>query len=341
MKYYMITFLLIGYIQAFAQQPRLKQVDKYLASTGKVIQKKSIPAKKYCLLQTLYKEKKLLLLNLPELNDRGTQEVIPFGYKLNNLSEITLDTISGSLSQSTIRPLYNKSLFSGVSYQFCDSVVYGITLYYNGQNSATYSSLKERMDKFFKHADYSLAGSYFYSDPDYAVKLTSGKVEVYSLFHYPIVETFFPGVSHKVWYGPYTYETDDSSVMLAFYNQESKENNIQSAFKVYYKYRYAQPFKMNKLQFVLDDVTYEFPLTVENKTIIKETSQVEERNTRTFINPEIMKAMLRSNKLEVVLEGEGGRFSYKMPAFQRASLYTAYEYFRWTVTNPLAKYETW
>lgn len=36
MKYYIVTMLLwVGAIQAFSQQPRLKQVDEYLAATGK------------------------------------------------------------------------------------------------------------------------------------------------------------------------------------------------------------------------------------------------------------------------------------------------------------------
>ncbi|WP_262483975.1 hypothetical protein [Bacteroides stercorirosoris] len=41
------------------------------------------------------------------------------------------------------------------------------------------------------------------------------------------------------------------------------------------------------------------------------------------------------------LVGEGGRLLYEMPAFQRASVHTAYEYFRWNVTNPMDKYRAW
>ena len=35
MKYYIVTMLLwVGVVQVFAQQPRLRQVDEYLAATG-------------------------------------------------------------------------------------------------------------------------------------------------------------------------------------------------------------------------------------------------------------------------------------------------------------------
>ena len=48
---------------------------------------------------------------------------------------------------------------------------------------------------------------------------------------------------------------------------------------------------------------------------------------------------LKTVKVELV--GEGGRLLYEMPAFQRASVHTAYEYFRWNVTNPMDKYRAW
>lgn len=341
MRYYIVTMLLwVGTVQAFAQQPRLKQVDEYLAATGQPVEVGKPLEKEYCLLSTLYKRDKSLMLNLPNLEDYGTREVIPFGFKLNQTSELELARQEGNKAESTVRSFYSQSMFSGVSYQFCDSVVYGITLYYDDQEGVK-QNIHKNLLKHFKQADYMQGEATIYSDPDYAVKVLPGKVEFYSLFHFPTVETFYPGVSHKIWYGPYNYEVDGASVMLAFYNQESKENNIQSAFKVSYKYPVGKPFKMNLIRFILDDETIELPLEVEYTDVVDGGKSIEERDTRTFLFPEVLKAMDRSAEVGVELVGEGGRFLYKMPAFQRASVHTTYEYFRWNVTNPMAKYRAW
>ena len=43
MKYYIVTMLLwVGVIQVFAQQPRLKQVDEYLAATGQTVELRAV-----------------------------------------------------------------------------------------------------------------------------------------------------------------------------------------------------------------------------------------------------------------------------------------------------------
>ena len=51
--------------------------------------------------------------------------------------------------------------------------------------------------------------------------------------------------------------------------------------------------------------------------------------------------MDRSKVINVELVGEGGKVLYEMPDFQRVSVHTAYEYFRWNVTNPMVKYRAW
>lgn len=342
MKYYLITMLLwFGSTHVLAQQPRLKQVDEYLAATGQPIELKGAHQKQYGLLGTLYNNQKSLMLNLPDLEDYGAREVIPFGFRLNAASEIELASQNGNMAESTVRSFYNKSIFSGVSYQFCDSVVYGITLFYDTQDDAKRTTIEKHLTKHFKRSDYEQRDIVVYSDPDYAVKLQPGKVEFYSLFHFPAIETFYPGVSTKVWYGPCHYEADDTSIMLAFYNQESKENNIQSALKVSYKHPAEKPFKMNLIRFILDDGTHELPLEIEYSDVTDDGKTIVERDTRTFLFPEVLKAIEYSKTVHVELVGEGGQLLYKMPAFQRASVHTAFEYFRWNVTNPMAKYRAW
>lgn len=342
MKYYPLTILFcIGCMQLSAQQPRLKQVDEYLTATGRSVEVKDAPERRYCLLETLHGGQKNLMLNLPDLEDVGAREVMPFGYKLNSASEISLIKKERNRCESTILPLWNKSIFSGISYQFCDSTVYGITLFFDDSDGLKQSSIRKNLLKFFKREDYMQGNSMVYSDPDYMVKLMPDRLEIYSSFHYPVVETFYPGVSQKVWYGPYRQEMQDASVMLAFYNQESKENNIQSAFRISCRYPLDKPFKMHRIRFVLDDASYEYPLEIEHSEVADGSKFKEECDTRTFVFPEVLKAIERSHSVLVELEGEGGRLSYTMPAFQRASARTAYQYFRWNVTNPMAKYRAW
>ena len=342
MKHYIILMLLgASSLQAFAQQPRLKQVETYLAATGKTVEVKSTPERRYSLLSTLYNGQKNLMLNLPDLEDVGAREVMPMGYRLNSASKVELVRTDANLSESTLRPLYNESLFSGVSYLFCDSVVYGITLFYNDLDRTKQTTIRKNLMKHFGQADFVQGDAAIYSDPDYVVKQLPGKLEVYSSFHYPVVETFYPGVSQKIWYGPCRYEQGDTSLSLAFYNQESKENNIQSAFRITYRYPVGKSFGMRLVRFVLDHATYEYPLETEHSQLVDGGKFKEECNTRTFIFPEVLQAIERSHRVKVELEGGGGRFSYTMPAFQRASVHTAYEYFRWNVTNPMAKYRAW
>lgn len=116
MKYYIVTMLLwVGAIQAFSQQPRLKQVDEYLAATGQTVELKGAPERRYGLLSTLYNNQKNLMLNLPDLEDYGAREVIPFGFRLSTASEIELAGQNENMAESTVRPFYSKSIFSGVS----------------------------------------------------------------------------------------------------------------------------------------------------------------------------------------------------------------------------------
>lgn len=343
MKIYFVVILLLYMVggQIFGQQPRLNQVNEYLKDTGIPIVKEGIKERKYNLLATLYNDSKRLMLNLPEINDNGIREVIPLGFKLNNLSELKMAKQHANMSETVVYPLHNPSLFSGVSYLLCDSVVYGVILYHD-----SYSDVKRKIEKkysdFFKQVDYKKQSVTVYSDRDYVVKLLFDRVEIYSLFHFPIVETLYPGISHKVWYGPCLYERDEVSIRLAFYNQITKENNIQSAFKVSYTYPNTElPFVMKKIRFILDESFYEFPLELEYSELLNDGTVVKEHDTRTFIFPEVLRELEHTSKINVELIGEGGTFFYEMPAFQRVSIHTAYEYFRWNVTNPMAKYKEW
>lgn len=337
-----LHILLTASLDGLAQQPCLPQVKEYLERTGNVVSAQAqIEEKKYCLLQQDYKEQSQLMLDVPVFRSKGMRAIMPLGFKLSNLSEIPMESSTDNISLSKRISLYNSHYFKEISYQFCDSTVYGIIFYINPASGKEIADIEEELVNRFSKADCIKNDISIYSDEDFAVRFDKSKytVEVYSLFHYPIVESFYSGVSHKVYYGPFEFiYSDNESVMLAFFNQESKENNIQTAFKVWYQGKF--PMRFNSICFKVNGQdNYEFKL--ESELTGQTNSGVTERDTRTFIMPDILQSLQRAHQIEITIKGENGSLFYKMPWFQRISLNTAYEYFRWHVTNPMAKYRAW
>lgn len=337
-----LHILLIASLNGFAQQPRLPQVKKYLEQTGNIVNGQAlIKEKRYCLLQEDYKESKQLMLDIPVFRDKGVRAIMPLGFKLSNLSEIPMESSTDNISSSKRLPLYNSLYFQEISYHFCDSTVYGITLYINPESEKRFADIEEELMNHFSKADCMGHNVSIYSDEDITVQLDKGNftVEIYSLFHYPIVESLYPGVSHKVYYGPFELiYSDNQNIMLAFLNQESKENNIQTAFKIWYQGE--SPIRFKSVCFKVNGQdNYEFKL--ETELTDQTDNGVVERDTRTFIMPDILQTLHRAHQIEIIIKGENGTLTYEMPWFQRASLNTAYEYFRWHVTNPMAKYRAW
>lgn len=95
----------------FFTTTRLKQVDEYLAATGQTVELKGAPERRYGLLSTLYNNQKNLMLNLPDLEDYGAREVIPFGFRLSTASEIELAGQNENMAESTVRPFIVKASF--------------------------------------------------------------------------------------------------------------------------------------------------------------------------------------------------------------------------------------
>lgn len=337
-----VNLLLSIGLSGFAQQPRLPKVQEYLQQTGGVVEGKAQAGEKqYCLLQQDYKAERQLMLDVPVFRSKGVRAVMPFGFELSSLSEITLESSAGNLSKSKRMPLHDPRYFDEICYQFCDSMVYGITLYVNKTEAGAKAAIEQELRNKFSKADYTDGEVCVYSDEDFAVRFDKAKavVDIYSLFHYPTVENSYPGVSHKVYYGPFEYALPSGErIMLAFMNQESKENNIQSAFKV--RYHGASPIGLNAIHFKLDKGK-ELNFRLETEIVKKVSDGITEHDTRTFISPDELQQLKRAHHIDVVVEGEKGRLSYEMSCFQRASLHTAYEYFRWHVTNPMAKYRAW
>ena len=341
MKEIIFSLLLVAAnFTMLAQQPRLPQTENYLEATGNVSHRAIGETARYNLLGTLVAEDARPMLNFPDMDDRGTREVMPFGYKLNAASQVKFAHVDGNMATTEVRRLYNKSVFTGVEYALCDSTVYGITFYFDAQDEATRNFATAQLDAFFGAADYAADSLSVYSDADYLVKVGDGKVEAYSLYHYPCVEKRFPGVQHFYWEAPCHVYADGVDVSLAFYNQRTKENNMQLAFRLSVN---AEKLPgMKSIKFETGDAAYFYRLKSDFTESEPDGSSASEADMRIFIFPEDAKHILRSPQVTVTIEGSNGKVvSYEMPPFQRASLSTAFEYFRWNVTNAMAKYKGW
>ena len=335
-----IILLLIFPVLVWSQQPRIPQVDAYLSETGEPLTAiQPIVNKSYCLPAQRYKPAEKLILDYPVFRNLGVRAILPFGFSLNKFSDIQMFSTNNNLQESAYLPLKYDSVFSKVSYMFCDSVVYGIRIRLNERlQSAGKEQILDELDKYFTAPDFSNKKKIVYSDEDYLVKycLQENKIEAFSLFHYPVIESIAPGIRQKVYYGPQWYElSENEAVMLSFFNQETKENNVQLAAKLYFRGKQLTGFK--ELRFKLEN-SLVFSYQLQQEFVEKEKEAETERDTRIFMYYEQLKKMLQSPTVNVEIVGENRTLSYKMPAFQKYSLLTAYEYFRWQATNPMIKY---
>ena len=317
-----------------AQQPRLPHVAGYIDATGGVnnVQGAVGESLRYNLLETLACDDYNLMLDFPNIGDKGVREVMPFGYSLSALSQVDIAKVAGNMSVTGRRKLYNGSRFSAVEYSLCDSVVYGIKLYFSASDATARDFVVSQCANFFGKADFDSDTMTVFSDPDYLVKVGKDAVDAYSLYHYPGEEQRFPGVQLFKWKAPSRVLADGVAVALSFYNQRTKENNMQLAFEI--EIDAAEPLGMKKMIFVADGKPYEYD--VESDFVDREADM------RTFMFPDDVKHILRSHTLTVIIEcANGRRISYEMPYYQRASLSTAFTYFKWNVTNPMMKYRGW
>ena len=338
-KFLIIWFFLITGV-LMAQQPRIPYVEHYLTETGKVSDSQhSVHSRFYCLPMQQYKSNQKLILNAPVLDILGVKNIIPFGFTLSPTSEIQLQNKNVNLQESTIISLRHNDLFNRMKYIFCDSTLYGLHLYCEKLDSHQTDSINKELEYYFKKHDFSNQGITVYSDEDFLVRFDEklNTLELFSLFHYPVEESVYPGVKQTVYYGPQNfYFSENEYITLAFFNQESKENNVQSAFKLYHTGKKLMDFQY--INFVLDDdVVLQYGIRQEFVDRL-ENGLLREKDTRVFIFREDLEKILRADKIWVRINGKNAAVSYEMPAFQKYSAYTIYEYFRWHVTNPMVKY---
>lgn len=323
-----IFILSLCALAASAQQPRLPQVDTYLNATGQPIATpQSAISRHFPILLQRYRPGQRLYLDAPLFREKGLRSIMPFGFVLSPASEIPMATTQENRQCSEKMPLHNTDYFTSVAFQFCDSMVYGIRLELRDAPDRM-AELTDELRDVFGAADYDFSHSAAYSDPDFAVRFDKSArvIEISSLFHYPGVEDIYPSVRQKSYWGPMPhYLSETEAVRLLFLNQESKENNVQTALKLFSEG--TDPLVFETIRFFID-----------NNDLLQYEIAQNQPDSRTFLMPEELKRLVRAHHIEVEVEGGGETRRWTMPKYQWYSLYTAFEYFRWQVTNRYVKY---
>lgn len=338
-KVYITFILLVISFRLWSQQPRMSVVDSYLSETGMpVTDYRQHIERRYCLPIKRYKTNEKLILNLPVFRSLGVRAIIPFGFILNKQSDIVMHISTDNMQESKFLPLKQSNVFKSISYFFSDSVAYGVKLRMLNKPIRHNQQIADELNGYFGAPDFSDSTVIVYSDEDFLVRVCHERdeIEIFSLFHYPVLEILTPGVKQIIYYGHQWFcPADGEALMLAFFAQVSKENNIQTAMKVYHKGNELVGFQ--QIQFILDNnVILSFPLKQEFVDL--NNGKKIERDTRVFIFSEQMKKILQSTSIQVEIVGTEKSITYKMPEFQKYSLRVIYEYSRWQMTNPMVKY---
>ncbi len=262
-------------------------------------------------------------------------DLLPFGFKLSKQSRVKMDTVeqSGSL------PVTDSTFFASATYFFNDSVVQKVRLYPVKDRAILKirDTLENVLDAYFLRKDFSNTKETVYSDEDLlvSVNIEHNFLEISSLNHQRLFEEVVSVIGLR------NYSIDsrssyslalDEVLHLSFFNQITKENNVQLAFSI--RYNSTKPIYFEEIIFELSEgKKIRFPVKP-----LKEP--YEEKVSRCFIGVEELKRILKSEKVRIILSGSQTR-SYLMPDYQRHSLKTALQFYKENVTHPLIHYPGW
>ncbi|RFM27028.1 hypothetical protein [Deminuibacter soli] len=265
----------------------------------------------------------------------GVEDLVPFGYRLDNGSAIPLHKGATGVVSDPL-PVTEQRYFSTVRYAFRDSMVTAATLTVKNISDKR-AGIEKVLDQYFGHADYKNVRESVYSDEDFAVNLrvADQTLSIVSLDHQALEEQAYPNINLRNYgdNGLFWYDADTArAIGLAFYNQVTKENNVQPAFRLYYR----SPVSIN-LKSVVFELGNGKKISFPVNTITEKGLQ---KVTRCYWNYETGREILRSEKVTVCLQGTE-TVRYVMPAYQRHSLQTAVQFYKENVTNPLLQYKGW
>lgn len=274
----------------------------------------------------------------------GIENLMPFGFKLSDQSEVGLySEVDRWISKPIkIADASDYAPFEEVVYSFHDSILYKFQLLMpSGKEfQKKFPIIQKELDAYFGNKDFSNKQEVVYSDQEYLVRVDfkNGYMEVTSLDHQPLAAQWVQAINLRNYkkVSMFWYDLSDTeSIGLEFYNQVAKENNVQMAFRIYYKGN--KPLGFTKVNFELSKGT---SVAFDVAPFIDlENGQVE-KVSRCFIDAVEAKEILTAEHVKISLIGQEER-SYEMPAYQKHSLKSALYFYKNNVTNPFIKYRGW
>ena len=224
-----------------------------------------------------------------------------------------------------------------VTYFLDDSTVKAVRLTINVKNKGAVMAMRSILGKYFRQPDFSNRNETVYSDEEFLACLNTQEsyLWIQSLDHQPLLEQRIMEVNLR------SYKDDGrfwlslserENIGLEFYNQITKENNVQLAFRLYYQGPDGSGF--SSVSFQLENNKR------VNFAVSPALTEGVQKVTRCFINREDALAIFRSRKVRITLTGASSK-SYLLPSYQRHSLKTALQFYKENVTNPLIQYNGW
>lgn len=266
-------------------------------------------------------------------------DLLPFGFKLNKQSRLKIDSAQQHTFISHAIPVTDTTFFSSAVYSFNDSVVQKVRLYPVRSNNILKirDTLEKVLDAYFYQKDFTNANETVYSDDDLLVSINikDNFLEISSLNHQRLLEEIAVGINLR------NYKIDNrmdyhlapgEAVHLGFYNQITKENNVQLAFNI--QYNSSKPINYNEVI---------FEISGEQRVLfrVKPAKNGDgEKVSRCFIDIADAKRILKSEKVKIILSGPNTK-SYLLPEYQKHSLKTAIQFYKENVTHPLIHYPGW
>ena len=273
-------------------------------------------------------------LSIPFLKEAGIEDLMPFGFRLTPQSQVRL--------QANGRESYpvktsDTTLLQSVTYFLVDSVVKKVQLHINPNRKGAAATLKAMLKRHFGRYEFSNSEETAYSDDDFLASLDtkSNMLCIQSLDHQPLEEQRIMEVNLRTYRddGRFWFSlSDQEAIGLEFYNQITKENNVQLAFRLHYQG--ASPMALKQVCFEPEGAPkMSFPVSPV-------TSGGTEKVTHCFIRPEDARRLAKAQNVRVTLLGKTVK-SYYLPTYQLHSLKTALQFYKENVTDPLIQYNGW
>lgn len=274
-------------------------------------------------------------LSAPFFSAWGLTDILPFGFRLTPRSQLRLVTPAEGQQESYFVATSKPVPFDSVRYSLGDGVVRKVELKGGGTSGAARRRICEVLDHYFGKADFANEQEAVYSNEQLLAvwRLQTQSLVVQSLDHQALTEQSVPGYRFYKDEGRFWFSiSENEAVGLEFYNQLTRENNVQLAFRLHFKG--PAPVDIRQICFQLAGG--------QHLRLAVTTTKAEglTKVSRCFLYEREAQKIAASSTVRVLVVGRR-RVSYRLPAYQKHSLKTALQFYKENVTNPLVMYSGW